>query len=172
MSNKYPILFNKDVPPNSGCEFVVSINKNGQLILIEREIRLGFQSPRPNPENRGEFQSPRIIDRVSEFNIDSSFINQMKANQMKANEMKANEMKANAKTVNARSVNARSVNARSVNARSVNARSVNARTVNDRSINTRTVNKTEKFNPITINTNMKNIYYKAILIDVYDDNAI
>ena len=116
MSNR--IIFNKDLSPNSGCEFVVSINKNGQLILTEREIRLGFQSPRPNPENRGEL---RIIDRVSEFNIESSFIKEMTVRTSKELPVNARPSKANVK-------------------------------------------------PITINTNMKNIYYEAILTHIYDDN--
>jgi hypothetical protein len=131
MSNKVPFLFNKDVSPNSGCEFLVSINKNGQLILIEREIRLGFQSPRPNPENRGEFQSPRIVD-----NIDSSFIKEMAVRTGK-------ELPVNAKTVNTRTVNAKTTNARTMKA---------------------------NVKPIIINTNMQNVYYEAILTDIYDDN--
>ena len=143
MSNKG--IFGEDLSPNSGCEFIVSINENGHFILIEREIRSGVQSPRPNPENRGEFQSPRIIDRVSEFNIDSSFIKQMTAKEMTAKEMTAKEM---------------------------TAKEMNKNELPKIIRPTMKTNKNEKLNPITINTNMQNVYYEAILTDVYDDNVI
>ena len=135
ITNKRPFRFGEDLSPNSGCEFIVSINENGHFILIEREIRSGFQSPLPNPESRGEFQSPRIIDRVSEFNIDSSFIKQMTAKEMTAKEMNKNELPKIIRP-------------------------------------TMKTNKNEKLNPITIKTNMQNVYYEAILTDVYDDNVI
>jgi hypothetical protein len=53
-------LLGADVSPMDGCEFIISLSKDDDLLLVEREIRGEFQSPRPNSEMRGEFQSPRL----------------------------------------------------------------------------------------------------------------
>ena len=151
-------LFGEDLSPNSGCEFIVSINETGHFILIEREIRSGFQSPRPNPESRGEFQSPRIIDRVSEFNIDSSFIKEMKAKEMNFKETNKNELP-------------QIIKPQTIKPQIIKPQIIKPQIIKPQIIRpTMKTNKTEK--PITINTNMKNIYYEAILTDVYDDNVI
>jgi hypothetical protein len=129
-----------NVYPETGCEFIVGVDLSENIVLVQREIRGGFQSPRPNFEGRGEFQSPRlnkVPDRVFDFTpYFSPIISEINYNERPEiiSPIPKNPIPKNPKS-------------------SDNKES-----------------DPKRKSPITINTHMKNIYRETVLTDIYDDN--
>ncbi len=138
-------LLGADVSPMDGCEFIVSLSKDDDLLLVEREIRGEFQSPRPNSEMRGEFQSPRLQPFVVDTNhvVDTNktvepipYFTQDIIESDHPKIICPNPLRSNAK------------------------RSIPKPTVNTLTVNT-----------LTVNTTITNMYHDATLTDIYDDNS-
>uniref|UniRef100_A0A6C0JP10 Uncharacterized protein n=1 Tax=viral metagenome TaxID=1070528 RepID=A0A6C0JP10_9ZZZZ len=95
-----------NVLPEIGCEYVVGLDKTDKPILFQREIRCEFQSPRPNFDGRGDFQSPRLnkvpeYDSIPELVLEVGLVrNDTKGNNTTGNDIKQPVSKQKPPTIN------------------------------------------------------------------------
>jgi hypothetical protein len=167
-------LLGADASPIDGCELVISLSDDDDLLLVEREIRGEFQSPPPNFERRGEFQSPRLNHFVNA----NHFVNTKQSIEpipyftqeiIESDHPKIicpNPLRSNAKLSDAKRSDAKRSDAKRVNKR----RSETKPTLNELTLNELTVNALT-VNALTVNTSITNMYHDAILTDIYDDNS-
>jgi hypothetical protein len=138
-----------NVYPETGCEYIVGLDNSEKLVLVQREIRGGFQSPRPNFEGRGEFQSPRL-SKVQDLYF-SPIIAEINHNERPQiiTPIPRDPIQSDAKQSDAKQSDAKQSDAKQSDPKQSDPK---------------------RKSPITINTINKNNYREAILTDEYDDN--